>query len=214
MNFESYKEYKKIESLFIEEIFSNKNGHELIFGDEIVILTAPHSVNHFRKNKEKIGEYRTGLIVYLMNKKLNYSVAYKTQNLKDDANYDTKCLFKQDLINNIYRNDIKLLIDLHISSPDRNFSIDIGTGQGVNIQYQDNLLNILTQTLEKQYENVKVNHTFAALYQHSVSSTVSRELSIPAFQLEINWNIIDSYEKVDIFIKTMNEALEKMQEFL
>ncbi|SES81352.1 hypothetical protein SAMN05660297_00565 [Natronincola peptidivorans] len=205
---------KKMEECFIKEIDDNPRGHQIVKGKNPIILTAPHSVSHLREEKEKIGEFRTGVIVQLIGELSGCHRAYKTKNLGDDANYDRDCNFKSDLLEYIKENDIKLVLDFHLSSPNRAFSIDIGTGRRSLIQGREDLLSCIKGGFEAVYQNVEVDDTFPGSYPHTVSATASRELGIPAFQIEINWSKVDDYEKTKIFVNTMAKMINKLEELL
>lgn len=65
-----------------------------------------------------------------------------------------------------------------------------------------------------KYEIVKVDDVFPASYPHTVSATVSREVGIPAIQLEINWNIVDDYNKVDEFVNIISKIIDQLEEII
>ncbi len=204
-------DYEAIEDYFINEREDDKKGHRIIGGENSILLTAPHSVTHIREGRIKAGEFRTGLITKLLGELSNCHIGYKTKNLGDDANYDPDCSFKKDIVNYIKDNNIKLLLDFHISKPERDYSIDIGTGRGKNIKGRNDLLTYIKEGFELKYKDVKIDHTFPAAYAHTVSSTVSREGDIPAFQIEINWKIIEDYNKMNEFIDTILKIIHILE---
>lgn len=204
--------YKEIEDYFIEEKEENSIGHKILQGTNEILLTAPHSVDQIREGNIKVGEYRTGLIVKLLGRKSDCHIAYKTKNLNDDANYNKDCNFKKDILRYIRENQIMFVLDFHLSRPDREFALDIGTGKGLNIRGGEDKLKILLQSLSEKYSPVKVDEVFPASYPHTVSATVARELGIPAMQIEINWKIVDDYDKVDEFIETLLKIIRQLEE--
>ena len=205
-------DYNIIENYFINEEEKDAKGYKIIPGKNAIILTAPHSVSQIREGKEKIGEYRTGLIVQLLGKLTDCHIGFKTRKLNDDANYDEKCSFKTSIKEYIKENQIAVLIDFHLSKPEREFSLDIGTGYGKNINERYDLLNIIKENLELDFDDVKVDEVFPASYPHTVSATISRELEIPAIQLEINWKLVDEYKKLDFFVETMRKLIKQLEE--
>lgn len=204
--------YREIEKKLEQELSEGDKGHKIISGIGRIMLTAPHSVNQTRHGKIKIGEYRTGLIVQVMRDNKGYPIGYKTKNLEDDANYDGECEFKKELIKQIKDDDIKVIIDLHIASPKREFDIDIGTGHGKNIAGRKDLLIILKEGLLKEYKNTKIDDTFPAAYENTVSAKVCREVGIPSFQLEINWNLLDDYGKMEKFVEELYKIIKRIEE--
>lgn len=203
--------YQTIEEEFAYEKYEDEKGHRIEPGENKIILSAPHSVSQIRKQSHKIGEYRTGVIIKELYKLTKCHIAYKTKNLNDDANYDENCAYKSELINYIKKNDIKLLLDFHISSPGRDFDIDLGTGYGNNIHNRMDLLQIIKGLLKKKYKSVMVDDTFPASYQHTVSSTVSKQVGIPAFQIEINWNCINDHKKVRDCINLFEKIIKEIE---
>jgi hypothetical protein len=208
--------YDEIEQNFIKELYDNEaNGYKIEKGNGKIMLSSPHSVSQIRNGKTKIGEYRTGLIVKEINRINNNSVIYKTKNLNDDANYDSKCKFKNRLLEYLNSNkDIKMIIDLHISSDKKEYDIDIGTGNGNNICHRQDVLELMVNKLKSIYTNTYVDNTFPASYKHTVSSTVSRILNIPSFQIEVNWKNINNYNKTELFISTIIEMVNDLDKII
>ena len=206
-------DYKEMEELFINERLNNDMGYEIIVGSNNIMLSAPHSVSQFREGKVKTGEYRTGLIVKLLKERTASHSIYKTACLQDDANYDESdsCKYKENLISYIENNDIAYLFDFHISAPSRCYDIDIGTAFGVNIQNNEKLLEVVSNIFNKYYENVLIDDTFPASYRNTVSATVARENYIPCLQIEINWNQIDTFVKVEKFLTCMEEVVKDIE---
>lgn len=203
--------YRNIENNFVNESYGSYCGFEIIGGTNKIILSAPHSVSHNRKEKVKLAETRTGLIVKLLAVSSDCHVVYKTKNLGDDANYDEECKFKEETMNFIVKNDINLLIDFHLSSVEREYCIDIGTGCSLNILGREDILICIKAGFESIYKDVRIDDTFTAKYKHTVSATISREIKIPAFQIEVNWKIVDDYKKTKIFNNCMLAIIDKLE---
>lgn len=207
--------YDEIEKNFIKELYTNINGYNIENGKGKIMLSSPHSVSQMRNDKIKIGEYRTGLIVKEINRINNNPVIYKTKNFNDDANYDSKCKFKNGLVEYLNNNkNIKLIIDLHISSDKKQYDIDIGTGNGNNICGRQEILELIVNKLKRNYISTYVDNTFPAAYEHTVSATISRILNIPAFQIEVNWKNINDYNKTEIFISTFIEIINDLEKII
>jgi len=206
------KTFREIEDSFIYEKYGDSNGFIIENGKNSIVLSAPHSVSQIREGSNKIGEYRTGLIVKKLGKITKSHIIYKTKNLNDDANYDEQCNYKCSLENYIKQENIKLLLDFHISAPDREYDIDIGTAEKNNIHSRTDLLDIIVLILEEKYDCIVIDHTFPASYPHTVASTISRETDIPCFQIEINWKLIENQEKTNNFINIFCKIIERLQE--
>lgn len=206
------KLHRMIEEKFIKELFNNEKGFEIINGNNSIIVSAPHSVSQIRNGKIKTGEFKTGLIAILLNELANCHVIYKTKNNNDDANYDEYSCYKNELAEYIKKNNIKVLLDIHLCSSSRKFDFDIGTGKKNNIIERYDILNIIINRLSQRYEYVVVDDLFPASYQFTVSSFISREACIPCFQVEINWKNINSSEKITLLIEDFKYIIEKINE--
>lgn len=206
--------YDYIESYFINELEKELIGHKIEGGKNQIILTAPHSVSQIREGLSKKGEFRTGLIVKELKRLTDCHIAYKTRNNNDDANYDKECLFKKELISYIKTNNIKLLLDFHISSPEREFEIDIGTGHLRNIQERDDILLCLYKQLNNLYNDVRMDDTFTAANPYTVSAFLSRALCIPSIQIEINWKIISDYKMTSFFIANFVRIIKSLEDII
>ena len=199
-----------IEQKFIDET-GHLDGFECIEGGSNFIISAPHSTPQTRNGLIKTGEYRTGLIALLMNSIFNHHIFYKTKNLNDDANYYENCIYKKNICNYIVKNpSIEMLIDLHISSDKRKHDIEIGTGYGKNINQKKYLVNTFFQEFSNYYKNIFIDQLFTATHPFTVSAFTNRTTGIPAIQIEINWNIINTYDKTFIFIKRLENVISKI----
>jgi hypothetical protein len=208
------KKITQYENFFIYEESNDLIGHIIIKGSNKILLSAPHSVTQTRNGSSKIGEFRTGVIVKILTEKTNCNGIYKTKNLQDDANFDVNSPYKSDLVKFIEKNDISLVIDLHIASPKREFDIEIGTGHGKNLLDRKDIYGLINKTLKREYKKVQTDKLFSASFEHTISSSVARITGIPTVQLEINFSIIQSDEDLKKFIIFMRNLINDLEEIL
>lgn len=209
------KDFLIIEEKFETENFSGETGFRIEEGKNLsIMISAPHSVSQYRNGKIKVAEKRTGIIVLLLKEMLDLSVIYKTKNKKDDANFDDKNEYRDTLVEYIKENKVKCLLDFHIAGSKRPFHLEIGTGQGKNIHGRDDLKEEIINSLGEKYERITVDEFFPAKNPNTVSATIAREVGIPAFQIEINWKIIENYDKMLDLIKCFGEILKKLEKKL
>ncbi|CAG9608798.1 N-formylglutamate amidohydrolase [Pseudoneobacillus rhizosphaerae] len=184
---------KKMELLYKEETFETNEAFEVILGELPVLVSAPHSVTHFRKGQPKHGEFMTGVIAKLLQERLNCYCITKTKNDLTDPNFDGDHPYKEAITNLVAEQGISFLIDLHIMASERPAAIEIGTGNGRNVFNDYRYEEILKQNFELQGINpIIVNELFTGGFKHTVSSTISREANIPCIQIEINWRLLNS----------------------
>ncbi len=146
-----------------------------------------------------------------------YSI-FKTVNFDDDANYDPTNYYKSFLIDFIKKEKIQLLLDLHIMSPTREYNIDMGTGVGNNISYKYDLIKMIKGSFEKNsIDLVRVDSIFKASYKNTVSATIARENKIPAFQIEMNFKLLDENSqdnKLINILSTFGMIIEQFKEYI
>lgn len=181
-----------LEANYKEENFSKKNTFDILMGDLPVIISAPHSVTHFRNGKRKQGEFMTGAIVKLLQERLNCYSITKTRNDQTDPNYDEVHPYKEEIKKLINEHGITLLLDLHIMHEERPAAIEIGTGRGKNVFHDTLYANVLKQSFESfGISPIIVDQHFTGGFKFTVSSDISQSTNIPCIQIEINWGLLD-----------------------
>ena len=172
---------------------AERAAYELIPGQGVVMISAPHSVEQTRNGNLKFGEYETGVLAKLLHDDLGCPVIYKTCNLGDDANYDEVCAYKSALKQYVDEEYIDYVIDLHELHPGRENNFDLGTGNGDNIAADPVILDIVrSELLERDFDKVVVDDIFNARYPYTVSSYIARECQISCLQVEINSKLLCS----------------------
>lgn len=192
------------ENYFLSE---HKNSHKLLGGSGKIIISAPHSVSQWRNGKLKSAERETGVLARLLHDELDLPVIFKTKNCKDDANFDEKAAYKDDLTEYIQKNDVKFLIDLHQLSPSREVMFDIGTAN-LSTKNGNEILNLVLKVLtERKLGIIQVNKLHDGSFRFTVSSHVAKTCDIPSLQLEMNTKLL-WLGKRGCKLKQVYEALE------
>lgn len=175
-----------------------------------IMLSASHSVEQTRNGELKYGEYETGALVKIIHDKTNCHIIYKAYNENDDANFDSKCKYKDALIKYIKDNNIKYLIDLHQLSSDRNVEINIGTNYYKNLNNDKVFLNNVINAF-KDF-NISIDNPFAASNPNTVSANISNNCKIPTLQIEMNTKLLNKDYKeccfesiLDVYTKIIKE---------
>lgn len=160
---------------------------ELEEGDIAILFSAPHCVDHFRNGKIKVHEINTDTLIKKIKEKINVSIIYKKESLTEDANWDQNCNYKNKVVNFINEKNIKLFIDIHGMSYNREEDICIGTAFGKNLNGGTNILDVMTKKFkEAGYVNTTVDMPFSASNKNCMSTFVASKCKIPTFQIEIN----------------------------
>ena len=178
-----------------------RESYILMPGKGNIMISTPHSVEQTRDGQIKFGEYETGVLAMLLHDKLNCPVICKTFNNNDDANFDEKSNYKDELEKYIKSNNIKYLIDLHQLSPKRIEMVDIGTGKGNNLHGDMKLLSTVNNCFAYAGINpVCIDKPFAAALPITISSYIASTCKIPCVQIEINSKLLCSgYEEYKFF---------------
>jgi hypothetical protein len=201
-----------MELLYKQEAFQTEETFEIMTGKIPVLISAPHSVTHFRKGQPKQGEFMTGVIARLLQERLNCYCITKIHNDLTDPNFDTEHPYKEAIIRLVVEQGIFFHIDLHIMASERSAAIEIGTGNGRNVFFNNYYEEVFKQDFERQgIGPIIVNELFTGGYKNTVSSTISREAHIPCIQLEINWRLVNPlshkhqiYEVLDSLTSSIN----------
>ena len=108
-------------------------------------------------------------------------------------------MMMQIMIQKIKKNKIKLLIDIHGASNKYGFGVDIGTGEGKNLNNKKKAVEILKNILERyEIENVELDKRFKANSIHTICKTISEKTMIPCIEIEIakKYRDIEQFNKL------------------
>lgn len=187
--------------------------HVCFEGTNKVIISAPHGVSQFRKNKIKlreVGSLTTALFLY---KATNSYFISKTRNNGDDANFDEKSLYKKDLLQLITNNQLKYVLDFHGLSEKRDMDINLGTNFGNNIQSNKKQFEKLVKMLTDNNYKVTIDDPFVA-GKRTISGSIKTKIkNIFTLQIEINSNITnhkENYPKYKQLLQIFAKWIKKL----
>jgi len=195
----SYKRLIKLEKPFSRNM-CNGGGREhfkIESGTIPILVSAPHSVNHYRDSSVKKADLYTGGIARYLHELTSCHVIYSSRYSETDPNNDPSenSEYKKRMGEYVKEHDIRLVIDLHGASADRPYAVEMGTIDDedtslCNHKFIDNLINDVfvkeLADIESAVKDVQKNVVFNAKNPNTVTSYVSSQLGIPAIQLEIN----------------------------
>lgn len=162
-------------------------GEVIEEGNLKIMFSAPHSADHLRKGKIKPKEINTDTLVKELYTLKDVNIIYKTESLTEDANWDKECIYKTKCKEVVQNKNINIFLDIHGMDYKREEDICIGTANGRNILGRIDLQSILVDTFQEYgYRKVTIDKPFNAKNSNCMSSYISRECNIPAFQIEIN----------------------------
>jgi hypothetical protein len=151
-----------------------------------ILVSAPHSVRHYRQKKIKMSDQFTGSLVYLLNQLTGCNSIAATKLYGGDPNFDDPCIYKEKVAEICSRAKVKFVLDIHGAARDREFDVDFGTNGGKNLLGKTKILELVERNLQ-DFGLSRISHDhFAASGPNTIANYVARELGIPAVQIEIN----------------------------
>ena len=202
MNFEDkIKKYEEFNGLF---------EYILINGNVPVLITAPHTM----KQKRKDGTYKqaetfTKAIALYLNEICGTSCLIKIQDTGMDSNRDNHDEFKDELINFVKENNIKLVIDLHGADRNRDFDVEFGTMNNLTADFST------IKELEEAFKhngivNIEHNNPFKG---GAITQYLYNLKDVEVIQLEINGRLRD-YNHIEELENLCNSLIYFIKEFI
>lgn len=175
---------------FIEEINlleSRTKSKNYLFknGNVPIMMTAVHTV--YQEYKNKSAEPYTGAIAQYVSNNVDSFYAIKCIDNGIDSNSEYLDEFKDYILNQIEKYNIKLIIDIHGAKKDHEFDVEIGTLNGLSSDIT------VVKELEKCLNNngiynIVLNDPFKG---GGITQTVFSNTNIDIIQIEINKNFRD-----------------------
>ena len=224
MNGEIITEYEKFfKSRHYNKIKEDK--FEILKGSCPVMISAPHSLNHYRNGKIKKADTYTGAFLLYLHEKLGVHGIYSTNTSCSDPNSDNEeqSEYKKTLKKYILDNNIKFLLDIHGSDKKHDFLFDMGTDSGKTLKGREYLEKLMILSAQQKFRNyteneiimnkeiISSNRRFRASGINTVTNYIYRNCGIPAIQLEISKLCRNTGSDYIIY---MEKTLEFLEEFL
>lgn len=207
MNFDD--EINRLESLEFNEDYIIKKGSIPI------LFTAPHTMEQVSSDGvKKLSEPYTKAIALYLNKYFDVNIMVKINDTGNDSNRDNRDEFKRELIRFVKDNNIRLVIDLHGSSIDRDFDVEFGTMNNLSADYST-VKELSESFTENGITNVKYNDPFKG---GAITQYLYGIQDVDVIQIEINrrfrdYNNLDNINKLcncfEKFIKQYNKYINK-----
>ena len=195
----------------IEELekYSNNENYIINKGKIPVVLTAPHTMQQIKEDGSiKLSEPYTKAIALYVSKNINCNSLIKLKDTGIDSNSDNIDEFKlvlKDLIND---NNIKLLIDIHGASKDRDFDIELGTLNNMSADYST--INELKEAfIENGINNIVINDPFKG---GGITRYIYGMTDFDVIQIEINKKYRD-IENIDNIEKVCNALISFIRKY-
>ena len=190
----------------------NDCNFDIYLGNYPILLSAPHAVKQMRNMLTKKSDILTGAITEYLCYRENVFGIIRSYNLKDDPNYENKgygLLYKQAILSLIQEYNILYLIDIHGCSDYFSFDIDIGTNDGKNVLYYDEMISVIYKELSSLGE-IGINVKFKASRDTNICKYIHDNAKISCYQLEISHKL--RVDKTNRLLCALINMLESMKQ--
>lgn len=196
------------------ENYNWENTYIIKTGENLVMFTAPHTMEQQKEEGIKYGETFTKAIAMYVAKYTDSSYLIKLQDTGKDANREVKEDFKDMLLSLVKNNNIKLVIDLHGSKKEREYDVEFGTLNNLSCDFST-VKELEDAMRENNINNISYNEPFKG---GAITKILYDVTDIDIIQLEINQRCreITNIEKMHnlcnaliSFVKQYNEYLQK-----
>lgn len=211
-NFKSNKKlYKKLLKEIGEENPYLKTKEFIIRkGNNNIMLSAPHAFEHLRKENIKKREYNTDNIINILHRITSSHIIYTYKNNKTDPNYHENTTYRKELLKYIKQNNIKYFIDIHGLNDNKDYNIELGINNYVNVNNDESLIkkieNIIKDNLTKK---IVIDKKYKG-GKKTLSYFIHENTNIKCIQIEINKN----YRKYKIKPKTFTRTINTLQKII
>ncbi len=169
-----------------------------------ILFTAPHTMQQVREDGSiKLKEPYTKAIALYFNKHFHVSCIVKIRDTGLDSNRDNQDDFKKELMKFVKENKVKLVIDLHGASKERDFDVEFGTMNHLTTDYST-LKEFEEAFLENGIFNVAHNDPFKG---GAITQYLYSQKDVDVIQLEINQKYRDLNQLE--YLEKLCMALEK-----
>jgi hypothetical protein len=167
----------------------------LLIGTIPVLISAPHSVRHWRDTNWKQEEEYTAALGYLLHQETGAHFIYGRYILNPDPHADADCGPYKHMLDTLFADTpIRLVLDLHGARGDRDFAIALGTIFGETfVDYESRLSLAFEQQgfsaeAESSLDRLVMNppRYTGGVLQPTITRYAWRKHGIPAAQVEMS----------------------------
>lgn len=159
-----------------------------------VLLSAPHGAVHTRNSHPKEEDEYTAGVARLIAELTGAHVLYLRRRSGEDPNWDVESAYKRQLAEVVRANPIGFVLDIHGAVVHTDFGVALGTMGGESCPGHRELI---VATFEKYclradgegLDRLDLDNAFSARGMGTITRYVSKELGVPAAQLEINGHL-------------------------
>lgn len=155
-----------------------------------VIISAPHTYEHYREGRTKVAEQGAGVIAFALNKLCGTHCMVKAQVNDDDPNYNDDSPYKKALAQYMIDNGVKYLIDLHELAPSRPTDINPMINGGKNIKGNEVLYLKIKQRFAQSGFTLTEDFPYAGKTDRRLTAYVNKATGLFSLQMELNSKLL------------------------
>ena len=178
-----------------------------------ILFSSPHTMMQIQEdNTIKLSEPYTKAIALYLNKYCNVYSIIKNNDTGIDSNKDNYDNYNIEMRRLIKENDIKLVIDLHGASKDRDFDIEFGTLNNLSADFST--VRELEETFkENGITNIAYNDPFKG---GAITQGIYALDDVEVIQLEINgrYREFENLELLEKLIKSLINFIRQYNKYI
>ena len=185
----------------------------IIKGNVPILFSAPHTIYQFREDGTiKLSEPYTKAISLYLNKYYNTYSIIKNKDTGIDSNKDNYDKYNVELRRLIKDNNIKLVIDLHGASRERNFDIEFGTLNNLSADFST-IKELEEAFKENGISNIAHNEPFKG---GAITQGIYALDDVDVIQIEINRMYRDenNIELLQKIIQSLEKFINQYKEYI
>lgn len=194
---------QQINELENMELFDD---YTILKGNVPILFSAPHTMYQLRDDESiKLKEPYTKAIALYLNKYCNTYAIVKNNDTGIDSNRDNYDQYNVEMRRLIKENNIKLVIDLHGASKDREFDVEFGTLNNLSADFST-IKELEEAFIEKGINKINHNDSFKG---GAITQGIYALDDVDVIQIEINGKYRD-YKNVN----NLEKIIQSLQNFV
>jgi N-formylglutamate amidohydrolase len=195
------------------ENFKIENDFLVQKGSVPILFSAPHTMLQVREDGSvKTKEPYTKALVLYLNKYFNTYSIIKENDTGIDSNRDNYDDYNVNLRRLVKDNDIKLVIDIHGASSDRNFDVEFGTLNNLSADFST-IKELEEAFIENVVTNISHNDPFKG---GAITQGIYALEDVDVIQIEINgkYRKYESIEDLEIIVKSLGNFINQYVDYI
>ena len=189
------------------------DDYVVLKGSVPILFSAPHTMYQLRDDgTTKLKEPYTKAIALYLNKYCKTYAIIKNNDTGIDSNRDNYDKYNVEMRRLIKENDIKLVIDLHGASKDRDFDIEFGTLNNLSSDFST------IKELEESFRENGINNIFHnnPFKGGAITQGLYALNNIDIIKIEINGKYRDynNLKPLEILIKSLENFIKQYNEYI